>query len=103
MSLEKFQEQKIKFSEVVAKFENPNRDRKKPFLTDGQALYLIRNLSDTSKRYIKMKKKQIEEELGRILNSDEYRVFRDGIFAEVCKIELADPNIRKSHELPPAE
>ena len=73
-----------------------------PFLNDAEAKHIIKTVSPTSREYLKLKKKEAEKEMGRKLDSQEYRRLRDCVLAEVCSIELGDPRIREHHGLPPA-
>jgi len=74
-----------------------------PFLNDDEAKFIIKNLTPTSHEYIKLKKKEAEEALGRKLELTEYRRLRDCTIAEVCAIELQDARIRQHHGYPPAD
>jgi len=56
----------------------------------------------TSKKYLKMKLDEVKQENGGCeIPSEDYKIFRDNILAEICTIELNDPRIRKAHNMEP--
>ena len=92
----------ITFSEVVKRYNDKKGKVLEAFLADDEARQVLKAITPTSRKYIKVKKGEAEEEHGRKLNPEEYRVFRDCVLAEVCSIELNDPNIRQAHGMEPA-
>jgi len=58
-------------------------------------------MTPTSKKYLRMKLDEVEMENKDKIPDDDYKIFRDNILAEICSIELNDPNIRKAHNMEP--
>lgn len=95
-------EEEIRFSVVAARFKN-SKDLNKKILSDGEALYIVKNMTPTSKKYFKLKKDEFDAEHANMTVSPEaYRIFRDQVLGEICTIEFNDPNIRKTHKMFPA-
>jgi hypothetical protein len=90
----------ITFQEVVNKFKN-RKDTSTSFLSLEEAEFIIKNLTETSKKYILFKKREmLEENNGKKISN--YKAWRDSLLGEVCGIELNDPQIRSCHKMCPA-
>ena len=94
----------ITFEICVKRFKD-RKDIKTSFLSKEEAKYLLNNLTPTSKKYILMKREDIEKEYGgkSKIPTELYKAWRDALIAEVCGIELNDPQIRLFHKMCPAE
>jgi hypothetical protein len=100
--MSKIKEVEIRFSTVAARFKN-NKDTNGKILSDGEALYIVKNMTPTSKKYFKLKKDEFDaEHVNMVVSPETYRIFRDQVLGEICTIEVSDPNIRKTHKMSPA-